>query len=1182
MAKQIKNSDLVQGNLWNDTIKETNALVTVLEKLEKSFKDVSKASSEAAKKADPGSAKGQKVINEDLEKQKRIKSDLTKIDKQREAAEGRLRIAQSKQGKELERTNQRLLRQKQANRSLAKETDTLNGAYGRSSAKLTRLTKKYKDLEFQNKGNTREAKRLLRQITFLDGKLKKVDKSVGQSQRNVGNYSSAFKGLGKGLGKLGGILGFTAVGIAGVVAGVRAAIPLFREFGLVSAKVKAVSGATAEEFEVLQTQAMELGRVTPFTASNVAELQLELSKLGLTAKEIGDSTEGILNFGIATDSALGEAGKTVASTINAFELLASDSGKVADVLTKAFSSSALNLEKFDTALGIVGATANLAGLSLEETTAILGTLVDAGVDASKAATGLRKVLAISANENRNYKDVLAEIVGDTNQLSKANELFGLTAQSQAALIAKNIDKVDGLTLSLQNAGGASKEAADIIGDTLDGDIKRLTSAIQGATLENKGFEDVLRDIIQFLTEAVPPVFNFLVNLFKVLLPLMKPVLIAFEVLADGIRGVTDAIGLSTKEIDSFIKATEDAKQANEDFENQLQSEFQTLKSLKDRITDVNTSQEERAALIKLVNTEYADYLPSLISEEDSLERIEEKLNDATSAMIKRLILMKEEERIAEALAKQIEDRTENLKFQKEAQNALNKLVKEQILLEELRVAFLAENTKEVEKLSKALDIFVGAGVGLQNITDRISGLESNLVAAKAAVEGVNNAIEQSGEFNAIKAITDSIDDLLASFGLIRDELKKDDEDEPDKGGKGGKELTQADILAAAKLSIEEQFQRDKLQLLIDADSDISKEKNKIFTTDVQKQKEINKIKKALDENLNDLDIERLQKLTDKRFEILKKDDAENIKLKQDLQKKLTKLETDGIEERSEEQKKALEAHNKELEALKDEHQKALDAKSKKIQDSTVAAIDVLDQAFAKASDNRINEIDREIQALQSREDALRQAAQNGSELAKDNLATNQRLQAEQERAREEQVKKAQRREIVLAGIKAFAENAGQPNAVGKTLTDITTLSAALLNLLPGFHDGTDDTGNSGSLSDKHGVITGYTHKNEMVLSEDDRGDIGFDKTRGDIKDAFAFQEMHQFQQAPIVQVQRFESNEAILNKFDELKQELINMPKNMPRLVSENFDEKSKVYTTIIKTRNKVEKNHKKIGGAGG
>jgi phage protein D len=158
MAKQVKNSDLVQGKLWEPTIKETESLITVLDKLEQSFKDVSKASSQAAKKADPGSAKGISTINEELEKQKRIKSELSKVDKQREAAESRLRVAQSKQGQDLERTNQRLLRQRQANRALAKETDTLNSAYGRSSARLTRLTKKYKDLEFQNKGNTKEAK----------------------------------------------------------------------------------------------------------------------------------------------------------------------------------------------------------------------------------------------------------------------------------------------------------------------------------------------------------------------------------------------------------------------------------------------------------------------------------------------------------------------------------------------------------------------------------------------------------------------------------------------------------------------------------------------------------------------------------------------------------------------------------------------------------------------------------------------------------------------------------------------------------------------------------------------------------------------------------------------------------------------------------------------------------------
>ena len=42
------------------------------------------------------------------------------------------------------------------------------------------------------------------------------------------------------------------------------------------------------------------------------------------------------------------------------------------------------------------------------------------------------------------------------------------------------------------------------------------------------------------------------------------------------------------------------------------------------------------------------------------------------------------------------------------------------------------------------------------------------------------------------------------------------------------------------------------------------------------------------------------------------------------------------------------------------------------------------------------------------------------------------------------------------------------------------------------------------------------------------------------------------------------------------------MPKNMPRILEEKFDEKAKVYTTVIKTGNKVEKNHKRIDGIWG
>ena len=71
--------------------------------------------------------------------------------------------------------------------------------YKKQSAILNDLRNKYKDLAAQNKGNTDEAKKLLQSITTLDKKLKEIDSTVGQHQRNVGNYTGALKGTEKAL-----------------------------------------------------------------------------------------------------------------------------------------------------------------------------------------------------------------------------------------------------------------------------------------------------------------------------------------------------------------------------------------------------------------------------------------------------------------------------------------------------------------------------------------------------------------------------------------------------------------------------------------------------------------------------------------------------------------------------------------------------------------------------------------------------------------------------------------------------------------------------------------------------------------------------------------------------------------------------------------------------------------------
>jgi predicted nuclease with TOPRIM domain len=78
-------------------------------------------------------------------------------------------------------------RQDDINKSFL-ETSSALGSYDQLSSKLNKLRKDYKDLAVAEQENSEEAKALLNEITALDEKLKKVDATVGQFQRNVGNY----------------------------------------------------------------------------------------------------------------------------------------------------------------------------------------------------------------------------------------------------------------------------------------------------------------------------------------------------------------------------------------------------------------------------------------------------------------------------------------------------------------------------------------------------------------------------------------------------------------------------------------------------------------------------------------------------------------------------------------------------------------------------------------------------------------------------------------------------------------------------------------------------------------------------------------------------------------------------------------------------------------------------------
>ena len=121
-------------------------------------------------------------------------------------------------------------------------------------------------------------------IGFLNFKfgadLKPFERAMNKAQKKLKKFGKGVERTGQSL-TTGLTLPIVALGAA--------SLKTFADFEQGMLKVKAISGATDVEFRTLTESAKKLGSTTMSTASQVAELQLNLSKLGLTPTQINQS-----------------------------------------------------------------------------------------------------------------------------------------------------------------------------------------------------------------------------------------------------------------------------------------------------------------------------------------------------------------------------------------------------------------------------------------------------------------------------------------------------------------------------------------------------------------------------------------------------------------------------------------------------------------------------------------------------------------------------------------------------------------------------------------------------------------------------------------------------------------------------------------------------------------------------
>lgn len=308
-----------------------------------------------------------------------------------------------------------------------------------------------------------------------------------------------------------------------IVSGIRAAARALSSFATkiadfeqANVNLATVLGKTVGDIKALTDNALDLGRNTEYTASQVTQLQTELAKLGFTEPQILAMTESTLHFATAVGTDLPQAASLAGATLRIFGLNASQTEDTLGVLAVATNKSALNFSFLQEAMSTVGPVARTFGISVRDTTALLGTLANAGFDASSAATATRNILLNLANSSGKLATELGRPVRTFPELMEGlrslkdrgidlAQALELTDKRSVAAFASFLDGVDSsmeLRDALEDVEGELGRIADERMNTVEGSIKKLQSAWEGFILAFNNSKGVIKSVLDFITKGV--------------------------------------------------------------------------------------------------------------------------------------------------------------------------------------------------------------------------------------------------------------------------------------------------------------------------------------------------------------------------------------------------------------------------------------------------------------------------------------------------------------------------------------------------------------------------------------------------------------------------------------------------------------------------------------------------------
>lgn len=328
---------------------------------------------------------------------------------------------------------------------------------------------------------------------------------LNKSKKRVSLFVKDLKSL--GMTAVTGAAAFAGFGTVSEIIG--DAVQSSVEFEKSLSRMRALTGATAQELEYYKKQAIEMGKASGMSASEVVQAFQTVGgqrpELLKNKEALTDVTQAAITLSHASGDDLETSVRALTMSLGQFGAQSSEAGNYINILAAASQEGAAEVPYLTAAIEKSGGTANLVGLSFAQLVASIEAVAPKVTDASTAGIGLRNVLILLERQTDDklkpsvvgYNQALSNLADRHLSITQMVKMFG----SENVAVAQALIGAKDECLRMQKAivdTNTAQEQAKINNDNVAGAVERLKSSWEGFILTINNSNGAIKSTVNWL------------------------------------------------------------------------------------------------------------------------------------------------------------------------------------------------------------------------------------------------------------------------------------------------------------------------------------------------------------------------------------------------------------------------------------------------------------------------------------------------------------------------------------------------------------------------------------------------------------------------------------------------------------------------------------------------------------